>query len=980
MPLNPCDLATLSRLIDEGWDVPAAELEAWLAALPAEHAHLRDQLREMILSGPAQSQDMLARGPRLAGMDLDEIDVVAGDRVGPYRLIRELGRGGMGKVWLADRAEDGVRRQVALKLPRLAWDDGLADRMRRERDIGALLEHPNIARLYDAGVDDKGRPYLAFEYVAGQALDAWSTARTLPIRDRLQLFLQVAGAVAYAHGRLVVHRDLKPSNVLVSEDGVAHLLDFGISKLLAEDAVGDSPLTQERGRMLTPHYASPEQLTSGLVTVASDVYSLGVLLYELLTGVRPFEGSGRSVAALEEAVLRGDPPFASSRVADKTAARKLRGELDAILAKALRLDPAQRYPTADAFAQDVERHLVGELVQARPDSVAYRWSKLARRHRTGLSAVSAVCLAVLVGSVVSTWQLHRAARAADRERVVREFVTEVFRANGRGASGEGVQRPGAPEDFVEGSARLIETRFTGQPDMQAELYEVVGGVFFDMGAYPLAIQYWSKQIAALKSVGVGRADDARAALQLARALLEDSSLDAAESEARRALALSVDDTGPGIGARVLLARVLYAQRRPADLVSVLADIDKRLGGDPSVRSIERAWVIFLRGRMLVNDNHLDEAIPLEEKAVEMAEQSEGPLSMSAVDMRLEFGNYLAQTSRDAEARRFFEPAIAVLRSLGSAHAIRAAQAKAYFAWRRYWSGGNGTLVEAMDTISRSRSVVEKTQLAVPTWFLAQDDFMLSSMKIESGEISRALPDLIAAGKVLDVVLKGPADRYVLAGSLGNALMYAGDHAQADRWYREELQMVVQMRALQHPYTATTYHHIAENLMMQGRFAQAEQVLDGAPHFDPIRGYGDDNQRYNRFLTETRAQILLAKGDARGALALVEGDPPQTDVPAGDDGFDRTRMLLGELLCANGQPEKGLPMLQRWLSEDERSEMSPDAPWLARLRAVTGACALQTGDRSLAQHLGALARKTFDAQPGVSEYYKAPLVKLEYDLR
>jgi hypothetical protein len=434
MSPSPADLSTLSRLLEDALDLEPAQAQAWLAALPEAHRHLLPQLREMLAEHLSKSHaGFMSDGPKLAGGPVDETVARPDDIVGAYRLIREIGRGGMGAVWLAERADGSLKRHVALKLPRLAWGAGLAERMARERDIGALLEHPNIARLYDAGVDALGRPYLALEYVDGQPLDVWCEAKALGVPERLRLFLQVARAVAYAHGRLVVHRDLKPSNVLVTADGQAHLLDFGIAKLLQEAGPGDNDLTQEQGRVLTPHYASPEQIEGETITVASDVYSLGALLYELLTGCLPFHAT--SPAALEAAVLEGEPPPASSQARDKATTRALRGEIDAILGKALKRVPTHRYASVDALAQDIERHLKGDTVLARPDSALYRLRKALRRNWVSVSAAAAVLVAVLGGSGVAVLQAQRAqatramaeAARGESERLIVYLLDDLYR-------------------------------------------------------------------------------------------------------------------------------------------------------------------------------------------------------------------------------------------------------------------------------------------------------------------------------------------------------------------------------------------------------------------------------------------------------------------------------------------------------------------------------------------------------------------------
>ena len=305
----------LRTLLDEALALPAAERTAWLESLTDERAPLRDTLRGLLAAhGDVETGTFLATPPELARAGdaaLDDVRLAAGDMIGPYRLIAELGSGGMGTVWLAERSDGQLKRQVALKLPHLTWGGALAERLSRERDILASLEHPHIARLYDAGVDRQGRPYLAMEYVDGQTIDVYCNQRALPLGDRLGLLLQVAAAVAHAHARLVVHRDLKPGNILVTADGQVRLLDFGIAKLMDVDRTEESSLTLLSGRALTPEYASPEQIRREPLSTASDVYSLAVVAYELLAGARPYRLKRASVAELEEAITSIDPPLAS---------------------------------------------------------------------------------------------------------------------------------------------------------------------------------------------------------------------------------------------------------------------------------------------------------------------------------------------------------------------------------------------------------------------------------------------------------------------------------------------------------------------------------------------------------------------------------------------------------------------------------------------------------------------------------------------
>ncbi|HET9205133.1 MAG TPA: serine/threonine-protein kinase, partial [Burkholderiaceae bacterium] len=442
MKLDVADLARLSTLLDQALDVPPAERGAWLAALDAQVAHLGPTLRELLAKDSARDgSDLIDRMPvfTIAAEAAGSASFKAGDAVGPYRLLRELGRGGMGEVWLAERSDGHLKRPVALKLPMLsARRSVLVQRFARERDIVGSLAHPHIARLYDAGLADDGQPYLALEYIEGKPITTFCDEAALDVRARIALLRQVMDAVQYAHANLVVHRDLKPSNVLVTADGKAMLLDFGIAKLLQGDQTeaGATELTQLGGRALTPDYAAPEQLTGAPVSIATDVYALGLLLCESLTGQRAFTATNRS--ALEHAILNDEPARPSQRRAGALSAlrRGAAGELDTIVLKALKKAPAERYPTVNAFADDLDRFVRGEAVLAQPDRLVYRLRKFVTRHRVPVAIGSAVAVALLATSALALVQAIEARRQATtaqqetkRAQAVQAFMTDLFQAN-----------------------------------------------------------------------------------------------------------------------------------------------------------------------------------------------------------------------------------------------------------------------------------------------------------------------------------------------------------------------------------------------------------------------------------------------------------------------------------------------------------------------------------------------------------------------
>ena len=347
---------------------------------------------------------------------------VVGRQFGAYQVIREIGRGGLGAVYLAARADDEYRKEVAIKLVRRGLDtEDILRRFRNERQILAQLDHPNIARLIDGGTTDDGLPYFVMEYVNGVPINAYCDANALSTTERLKLFRKVCEAITYAHQNLVIHRDLKPSNILVTQEGEPKLLDFGIAKLLS---TGDELFTQTIPalRVMTPEYASPEQVKGDMIATTSDVYSLGVLLYELLTGQRPYRLKTRTPEEIARAITEQEPERPSTAVAKGAGNSKtqipnpklLRGDLDNIVLMAMRKEPARRYTSVGQFSEDIRRHLEQLPVRARKDTLRYRSEKFIRRHKVGVAAAALIALSLVGGIVATFWEARRATQQRDR--------------------------------------------------------------------------------------------------------------------------------------------------------------------------------------------------------------------------------------------------------------------------------------------------------------------------------------------------------------------------------------------------------------------------------------------------------------------------------------------------------------------------------------------------------------------------------------
>ncbi|MGH9754179.1 MAG: protein kinase domain-containing protein [Blastocatellia bacterium] len=425
------------EVFDAAWELEPRARESYLAAACRGEDSVRAEVERM-LAALAQNGDFL-EDPLLFGAALLPAGEQAGRLVGRYRLVREIGRGGMGSVYLAVRADEIYDQEVAVKL---VWPGpdaaGIEQRFRQERRILAALNHPNIARLLDGGATEDGWPYLVMEYVDGVPITQYCEDRKLSITERLKLFRSVCAAVAHAHQHLVIHRDLKPPNILVTEDGDIKLLDFGIAKLLTSETGAASGLLTRTGlHLLTPEYASPEQARGDEVTTASDVYSLGVLLYELLTSHRPYQFNSPAFGEIARVICEEEPerPSARMKTADQSLSRSLKGDLDQIALKSLRKEPEHRYQSAAQLSDDIQRHLDGEPVIARPATLRYRAAKFVKRHKAFAPAAAIFLLALTVGLIVALWQL-RASREREREQRRELYVARLRQADEYWAAGD----------------------------------------------------------------------------------------------------------------------------------------------------------------------------------------------------------------------------------------------------------------------------------------------------------------------------------------------------------------------------------------------------------------------------------------------------------------------------------------------------------------------------------------------------------------
>lgn len=619
--------STLSALLDDLLELDPPVRRRRLAEIADDDPALGAEL-ERLMALEDDRPDFLSQSV----VDAAVFAPQPGQQIGPYKLERPLGEGGMGQVWLALRADGLYHRRVALKLLRPGLGDaGLRTRFTRERQILARLGHAHIARLLDAGVSSDGQPYLALDYVQGEPITQHAQKLGLPTADRLRLFLQVCAAVSHAHANLVVHRDLKPSNILVTSAGEVCLLDFGIAKLLDEADAGATGITGTGTRAFTLHYAAPEQLRHGAITTMTDVYSLGVVLYELLVGRKPYDPTRTSDAAWEEAILEADPVRPSQAaqrqardtgmIAPRRLARELGGDLDNILLKTLAKAPDDRYVSVEALAQDLRRHLDGEPVLARPQSLGYRTVKFVRRNSLALF-MSVVVGGLLVSALVFvSWQARRAIAEAQRAQAMQDFVVALFENTEQAGGGLDVRT------LLDAGVRRADTELLGQPQTRAELLGLVARLRQGLGDDRQTLELLDRQSQVLATL----AGEAPARLGIEAAALRGRSL--------RALGQ------PEVCVRTLMPWLplsqLQAPRDPravSEFLSQLGRCHRSLGGLDVARD--------LFGQALVLRTGLGEAKPLQ------------------AESQADLAGLLADEGRNEEAIAATRAALALLRESG----------------------------------------------------------------------------------------------------------------------------------------------------------------------------------------------------------------------------------------------------------------------------------------------------------------------------
>lgn len=917
----------LSPLLDALLELDPETRARSLALTREEDPRLADELEALLLLDD-DNADFLSQ-PLLAPIPGPRPDAM----VGPYRLQHLLGEGGMGQVWMAARADGLYQRRVALKLlrPGLA-DPNLRLRFTRERQILARLEHPHIARLLDAGISGDGQPYLALEYVEGEPITDWCRARQFGLEARLALFLQICDAVSHAHANLIVHRDLKPSNILVTALDEVRLLDFGIAKLLDSGELAPDH-TRTGLRTFTLHYAAPEQIRGEPVTTMTDVYSLGVVLYELLTDAKPYRLKRQTDAEWEEAILAMDPlrPSATlQRSADadddrdrahalRRRARVLLGDLDNIVLKALAKRPEQRYPSVEALSLDLQRYRDGKPVQARPQSLGYRLRKYLHRHRWALATAALVTAVLSIALGIVAWQAQQALREAGRAQAMQDFVVGLFEQ----AGGASTREPLDVRSLLDAGVERGSRELARQPLARAELYGVIARLRLGLGDYPQAMTLLQRQRAIVDALAevptglrlgsitdlgnaqrlLGRPAECIASMGPHEALVrrEQDQLPLRASEFYSQLGRCRRELGQRETARVLFQRSLALRRAPladaAGEVENLADLAGLQSDAGNTHAALRGYRQALAQLQAKIGPRHPLAIELQRSLCSL-ERMAGLLASAELDCRNALALALDIRGREHPAT------VDARRQLAAIHVDqgRFREAEAAFRESRIWHVAR--LGEQHEDVAR-------------------DDNSLGIVAWERGDLAAALA---ALERSVSTLRRQPHST-LLPGVLFNHAMVL--HATSQD--RAALALLQEARALRaerlgraHPLVGDTDRLLGEVQAALGRHPQALESLQSAVRLTRA-GYGRAHPHTRR------AELSLALYEAgRGDHGAVARLQALAGLPRHDQELRKVAWLAAAAVAASQCAHNRLAALLEFAAiEREMQAALPEAGVLAR---------------------------------------------------
>ena len=910
-----------------------------------------------------------------------------------YRIIRLLGEGGMGTVWLAERSDGRFERKAAVKFIRSALIGyGGEERFKREGAILGRLSHPNIAELLDAGVTSRGQPYLVIEYVEGEPIDHYCDVRRLDVRARIRLFLDVLGAVAHAHANLTIHRDIKPSNVLVSKEGSVKLLDFGIAKLLdAEGQEGAATLiTHETGSSFTPLFASPEQLTNGAVTTATDVYELSVLLYVLLTGQHPVGSRRHSAADLVKSVVELEPPRVSTAITSEAGTiaahnrgttseklrRQLRGDLDAIVQKGLRKEPSQRYVTAEAFAEDLRRYLGGQPVIAQPESTWYRTKKFLVRRRWAVASVAAVVVALALGLGAALWQAHIAKRESSVATAMEGFLEDIFRANTSYQDDPVKARQTTARQLLDIGAKKIDQQLADVPEAKLRILSTLGSMYSDLGLEDESVSLERKR------VDLARAQYGKDSLEVVAALTDlSASLHTSSSvgerdrvllEAKRILDERRDFSSRKRGSLSIMLAEHYESsdmQKALDYSRQAVDVYRKYPGEPML-----AEALYEEAILLAMVGQSRQSEPLLTEAIQLSAKLEGDPNPNLA----RFYAYLGQTQQDltesAAAEESLRRALQAARKLNGEDHVDTMETELRLG---IFLGATSRTTEGLRHIERAKQILLRTRSG-------DDPFFAPQVYLEYGRslanAGRWEEGLTYVSKAVENRRKNrPGTRY-LAQMLylqSSVLIDMGRYAEAERLLDEA---DVICKKVNYPTAYPAADARARLLIATGRAGEADSAVDAFHPAAPAPGALElDMLR----VQVSKAENALARGDSETAAQLAAKVLQQLSASTARDYLKwleaRAALVQGWADLQLGHPSDALPLLQRAV-ELRQSTVDAVSPVLALAQIGLADCYLDLGDPVKAIPLVTASKQALASHRELGSQYLQPLHSIEKRLR